>query len=316
MLQLLGMKSFSNPKSKYKPKQFSTGTLLTLVSALVLGGLFMYGYTRISSLSDQVEKLSSELASSTALLAERTDALGRDLTDVNDVVVGLAQSLIRSDLTIKGFQGVVGDISGRVSVLDKLSKTDPELLQKYSKVYFLNEHYAPIRLVEIENQYLYTDSEPAQIHALVSRHVQNLLRAAQIQEVPLYVKSAYRSFDEQKYLKSSYAATYGAGTANQFSADQGYSEHQLGTTVDFITTGLGGQLYGFENTQAYQWMQDAAYKYGFVLSYPANNTSYIFEPWHWRYVGIKLAVFLHEQNKYFYDLEQREIDEYLVNIFD
>ena len=90
----------------------------------------------------------------------------------------------------------------------------------------------------------------------------------------------------------------------------------MGTPQDFIPRGLGGQLDGFENTQAYHLMQDSAYTYGFVLSYPKSNTSYIFEPWHWRYVGIEFAIFLEEQNKYFYDLDQREIDEYLVNIFD
>jgi D-alanyl-D-alanine carboxypeptidase len=59
-----------------------------------------------------------------------------------------------------------------------------------------------------------------------------------------------------------------------------------------------------------------AYKYGFTLSYPKGNTSYVFEPWHWRFVGVKLATDLHNQGKNFYDLDQRSIDAYLVNFFD
>ena len=110
--------------------------------------------------------------------------------------------------------------------------------------------------------------------------------------------------------------TYGAGTANSFSADQGYSEHQLGTTVDMITSGLGGVLDGFDTTKAYQWMLSNAYKYGFILSYPKNNNYYVYEPWHWRFVGIKFAKYLHDQKLNFYDLEQRTIDSYLVSIFD
>ena len=110
---------------------------------------------------------------------------------------------------------------------------------------------------------------------------------------------------------------YGAGTANQFSADQGYSEHQLGTAVDLITTGQGGMLdQAFAKTDAYGWLTENAYKYGFILSYPSGNSYYLYEPWHWRYVGVELATDLHEKSGYFYDLDQRATDTYLISIFD
>jgi D-alanyl-D-alanine carboxypeptidase len=110
--------------------------------------------------------------------------------------------------------------------------------------------------------------------------------------------------------------TYGAGTANQFSADQGYSEHQLGTTVDFTTSSVGATFSGFEDTESYRWLRDEAHRYGFVLSYPPNNSYYQFEPWHWRFVGVDLAQDLHQDDTYFYDLDQREINEYLITLFD
>jgi D-alanyl-D-alanine carboxypeptidase len=143
-----------------------------------------------------------------------------------------------------------------------------------------------------------------------------LLDDAASSSIKLYVFSGYRSFNEQSALKNDYTVTYGAGTANSFSADQGYSEHQLGTALDFITTGLGGQLDGFDGTAAYQWLINNAYRYGFVLSYPKNNPYYIYEPWHWRFVGVKLATTLHGLNENFYDMDQRTIDGYLVNLFD
>jgi len=55
----------------------------------------------------------------------------------------------------------------------------------------------------------------------------------------------------------------------------------------------------FNKTKAYQWLLNNAYKYGFILSYPENNEYYIYEPWHWRFVGIKLATKLHNENKFF-----------------
>src|SRR3990167_1970818 len=113
-----------------------------------------------------------------------------------------------------------------------------------------------------------------------------------------------------------YTVVYGAGTANSFSADQGYSEHQIGTTLDFITTRLSGQLTGFDKTEGYQWLLNNAHNFGFILSYPKNNTYYVYEPWHWRFVGVKLATYLYDNKLNFYDMDQREIDTYLANTFD
>ena len=88
---------------------------------------------------------------------------------------------------------------------------------------------------------------------------------------------------------------YGSG-ANSFSADQGYSEHQLGTTVDFSTSSLGGSLNGFDQTEAYEWLDKNAHRFGFILSYSKDNAYYIYEPWHWRFVGKDLALYIKLKN--------------------
>jgi hypothetical protein len=121
--------------------------------------------------------------------------------------------------------------------------------------------------------------------------------------------------NEQASLKSAYTTSYGSG-ANKFSADQGYSEHQLGTTLDFNTTKRSSVLSGFDKTPEYKWLTENAYKYGFVISYPKENKYYIYEPWHWRFVGISLATRIHDDNTYLYALDQRDIDTYLINLFD
>lgn len=278
-----------------------------------IGYASWYGYDRLTTLSIQITSLESKLSATVAVLQDNitetqisfTNALEQEQQNVSAIKKQLGN-----------FEKEVGEISGTVTILEKLSNTDKELLQKYSKVYFLNEHFAPRRLAEIEKKYLYSERRPEFIHGSVWPYLKQLLDAAGRDNVTLYIKSAYRSFNNQESLKSFYTVTYGANTANQFSADQGYSEHQLGTTADFITTGLKGKLEGFENTQPYQWMLSNAYKYGFILSYPQNNDFYIFEPWHWRFVGIALSTELYSTNKHFYDLNQREIDKYLVTIFE
>jgi len=129
------------------------------------------------------------------------------------------------------------------------------------------------------------------------------------------VISAYRSFDTQTSLKGQYTQVYGSG-ANTFSADQGYSEHQLGTTVDLTDETTAGTFTSFAETDAYAWLLKNAHKYGFTLSYPEDNGFYVFEPWHWRFVGEDLAEDLYDDDAHFYDWEQREIDSYLIKIFD
>ncbi len=211
--------------------------------------------------------------------------------------------------------GTVGNLSGTVGTLKKLSETDKELLQKYSKTYFLNEHYVPVSLLIINAQYIYDKNKPQQFHVDGLAFLERMLQAAEVEDISLKVVSAYRSFNTQTTLKSNYKVVYGSG-ANQFSADQGYSEHQLGTAIDFTSSEIKDVFLGFEKTKSYQWLTQNAYKYGFVLSYPSDNAYYQFEPWHWRFVGVALASQLKNENKYFYELTQREIDGYLVNIFD
>ena len=209
-----------------------------------------------------------------------------------------------------------GEITNTVGALSKLSKTDPELLKKYSKVYFLNEHYVPISLTNVGPTYISAKSKNYQIHSDVVSHLEDMIKAGNADGMSILVLSAYRSFQTQSILKSNYKVIYGAGTANSFSADQGYSEHQLGTAVDFTTLKLNGALEGFDKTPEYKWLGENAYKYGFVISYPAGNTYYKFEPWHWRFVGVALATKLHDDGINFYNMDQRLIDNYLANIFD
>ncbi|MES2315077.1 MAG: D-alanyl-D-alanine carboxypeptidase family protein [Patescibacteria group bacterium] len=269
---------------------------------------------RINALSQDVYSLATSLATTSKALQDSilqshntlSNALSREQDNVGNIQSQLG-----------GFQKQVGGLSGTLTNLQKLAQTDPELLKKYSKVYFLNDNYVPARLSEIPKTYEYNENKQLLIHTDVLPHLESMINDASSTGVMLYAFSAYRSFAEQRALKGEYTVTYGAGTANSFSADQGYSEHQLGTAVDMITPGLGGVLEDtFDGTKAYQWMIQNAYRYGFILSYPKNNGYYVYEPWHWRFVGVKLATYLHDNNLNFYDLEQRTIDNYLVNIWD
>lgn len=278
-------------------------TLLVCIAlALVLAGYVAYGYRVLDQDLKSVEGNNMEL------ITQLDTAKGENLN--------LLELTKYQQTIIDSFNGQIQSISSTVGTLDKLSKTDKELLKKYSKVYFLNENYVPATLTQVDEEYAFSDNGNFLIHTQVWPYLKRLLDAARADDIELVVASAFRSFDTQASLKSEYKVIYGAGTANQFSADQGYSEHQLGTSVDFTTATVGGIFSKFKSDPAYQWLKDNAHKYGFVLSYPEGNTYYKFEPWHWRFVGVSLAEFLHRENKYFYNFDQREIDAYLIKLFE
>jgi LAS superfamily LD-carboxypeptidase LdcB len=282
------------------PRQKNLVIIFTaiIIAFLAFGGYrFWILYQKSLTQTVEITKLTEQLKIVTGNLASTTETLSFEQS----------KNLM--------FEDQINSISSTVGVLEKIKQTDPELLKKYSEVSFLNENYIPAQLSDINPQYAVEKDRVLKIQSGVLPHLNSLLAAAENRSISLKIISAYRSFGEQSTLKSSYKLTYGSG-ANKFSADQGYSEHQLGTTVDFTTAELGTAFGTFDKTTAFNWLADNAYRYGFVLSYPEKNTYFQFEPWHWRYVGVELASKLHQEGKYFYGISQREINGYIAQFFD
>lgn len=288
---------------------------ITLIGAILAVALFAFLYISLAQAKKALEKDLAKALEEKSNLEEELRITNEGLALIQEEKNELEDDLRKEKNKNEEFEEQIQDIAGTVGVLEKLSKTDPELLQKYSKVFFLNEHYTPERLKDIDEEFTLNSSKTYQVHAAVEPFLDDLLKDAKDDGIDIKVASAFRSFGEQSSLKSGYTQVYGSG-ANQFSADQGYSEHQLGTTIDFATAANPSLTISFENTQAFEWLEKNAHKYGFTLSYPEGNAYYQYEPWHWRFVGTDLAKDLWRDGEHFYDLDQREIDEYLAEIFD
>lgn len=125
----------------------------------------------------------------------------------------------------------------------------------------------------------------------------------------LVVASAYRSYEDQRASHARLMSVYGAD-ADRMSATPGHSQHQLGTAVDFTNAAAGYQLWvPFAQTSAYQWLEDHAWGYGFVLAYPRGKeeqTGYKWEPWHYRYVGVEDAKRLEKSDLSLQEFLERE----------
>lgn len=292
---------------------------IALITSLLGNGVFFWRLqqTETALHSTMVEASSQENILHAELLAASSTAadLLATLTTLTEEHEQLADDYRDERDRNEEFEDQIRSITRTVGTLDKLAKIDKELLQKYSKVYFLNENFVPSSIKQIDNDNVLAGRDSQFFHGDALPFLERMITAAKRDDVELKVISAYRSFDMQTDLKGQFTQVYGSG-ANAFSADQGYSEHQLGTTVDVTDPATAGTFTTFKDTEAYAWLLDNAHEYGFTLSYPEGNSFYIFEPWHWRFVGEDLATYLHNKNLSFYDLDQRTLDSYLIKIFD
>ena len=265
----------------------------------------------------QVSTLEKEVGQQNVRVLDYEDILAQKEEQLNahkEFIRVLREQSTAATYSFSYMQNLIEEATQAVTDIKKLEEADRELLAKYSKVFFLNEHYTPKNPAYIPSQWVLSSTH-LQVAGEVLPFLTDMLSIMQTTSLTPRVVSAFRSYEYQSDLKGRNTVTYGADTANQFVADQGYSEHQLGTTIDVVSTDIGSDLLKFDSTDEYKWLVRNAYQFGFVLSYPENNTYYEFEPWHWRFVGVELATFLHEQNKYFYDLTQREIDTYRLDMF-
>lgn len=122
--------------------------------------------------------------------------------------------------------------------------------------------------------------------------------AASADGLPLIIASAYRSYWNQDSLFERYAASDGVEAAETYSARPGHSEHQTGLAVD-LTDGGGCTLEEcFGETATGLWLRENAYRFGFILRYDDGEqptVGYLYEPWHFRYVGVEVSTAMHEQ---------------------
>lgn len=285
--------------------------IVSIVLILIIIALTTFGYFKNVEFQKQLISFKDNITNLEQTIATHLGTISQLETENKD----LKETLGIKAEELEETQNKTEQLNRDVKTITKIINTDQELLKLYSKISFLNEHYIPSKLSYLEDKNVLGD-KPIQIHGEILNHLEDMIEDAKDDDIDIKVVSGYRSFGDQASLKYNYLVQYGSG-ANTFSADQGYSEHQLGTTVDLSNKFFGPSLTtSFDQTQTYKWLTENAYKYGFVLSYPKGNVYYQYEPWHWRFVSVDLATDLHKSGKTFYGLDQRDTFKYLANFFD
>lgn len=185
------------------------------------------------------------------------------------------------------------------SNLDKTKYEDTEKtnieddnLMLVNKYYYLTEDYTPNDLVTLTSKY--NTGINSKMRKEAANQFMKMSDAATLDNITIKNASGYRSYQYQVNLYDKYVERDGKKAADTYSARPGFSEHQTGLVTDINQIDNS-----FENTDAFKWLQDNAYKYGFILRFPKDKedvTGYQYEPWHYRYVGEYAAEKIHDEN--------------------
>ncbi len=173
----------------------------------------------------------------------------------------------------------------------KYQNTYKILVNKYN---YVTENYIPENLETVSSEY---SSKSLKLVSYAKEAFEEMAKAAKAENYTIRAMSSYRDYAYQNILYNNYAKKDGYEAADTYSARPGYSEHQTGLAVD--VDNAKEYFTNFEKTKEFTWMQENAYKYGFILRFPANKvteTGYQYESWHYRYVGKEIAKYIYDND--------------------
>ncbi len=149
---------------------------------------------------------------------------------------------------------------------------------------------------DYEPDLVYVCGSGERLDRKVAEHYEKMYNAAQKDGINLTPCSGYRSYELQErnynnkvsfYESQGYSNKDAKVKAATIIMPPGSSEHNLGYAMDIVCVDEW-----FEDTAEFKWLTENAADYGFIMRYPKDKqdiTKVIYEPWHWRYVGVELA---------------------------
>lgn len=181
------------------------------------------------------------------------------------------------------------------SYLDTLNVSSDDSFTKYvgPEISFSDTSYVPEGLRALKREFITDSKWNAQMREQAALAFENMAEVF------------YEEFDEKMLVVSSYRSySYQAGIKARWCPDNlcakaWHSEHQSWLTVDLWSASSNSYWNSNERLTAfYTWLDENAHEYGFHNWYKNGREidGYEIEPWHWRYLWVKFALYLHEKN--------------------
>ena len=220
----------------------------------------------------------------------------------------LALAFVLTTFVFKGDdeEEVVTETTTEIIVLDEpvVEEEDDNIDNKWAMFLVNSNNPLPMDYdSRIETEMVFESWREYFIDSRAAPYFDDMLNAAKEDGIDLLVVSAYRTieYQQQNFDNSvqdridNRGMTYDEAYADTLAevALPGESEHNAGLAMDIMSeeyTSMDDD--GFENTEAFKWLDENAHKYGFILRYPKGKqdvTGIIYEPWHYRFVGVYYA---------------------------
>jgi LAS superfamily LD-carboxypeptidase LdcB len=171
-----------------------------------------------------------------------------------------------------------------------ISKNEAMLVNKY---HGLSSDYEVSDIVDVSLSYSYAGNK---LNKEAYEAFKRLADDAKEEGYTILILSSYRTYEYQDKLWSARKSAYGIKKADDYAARAGSSEHETGYAIDVADYYDNNDSFG--DTDAYVWMVNNSYKYGYILRYPLDKediTGYSYEAWHYRYVGVDLATKIYNE---------------------
>lgn len=282
---------------KLKKKRKPNGVKLFIIStAILFTAVFLLSGTASRKDDENNIAKESEPAVTGSGTVDATAASSETLPDETGV----------SDVSDTAVDGDTSDTE--TTAESKEPKPDPSDADNTWAMFLVNsKNQVPEEYCDgIETDLVYESWREYYLDSRAAEYMKQMIKAAEEDGIQLVVMSAYRSVEYQQnnFDKSvqdridNRGMTYEEAYADTLKEVQlpGYSEHNAGVAADIMSneeTSMEDDR--FKNTKAYEWLQENAADYGFILRYPENKediTGIIYEPWHYRFVGVYYAKLL------------------------
>ncbi|WP_034771026.1 M15 family metallopeptidase [Exiguobacterium marinum] len=186
--------------------------------------------------------------------------------------------------------------------IDGVANLELDELILVNKQIALPANYQPADLVEANIDFVdSTVGERRMLRKEAAVAIERLMKDAKTEGIDLKGTSAFRSYAYQVNLFNAYVERDGKEQAMKYSAPPGHSEHQTGLAIDVSSASVNYQLtQNLGETVEGKWLADHAHEYGFIIRYQRafeEETGYMYEPWHLRFIGMEHAKQVHTLNK-------------------
>ncbi len=271
---------------------FSLGLIICLVV------IIYFFLTPIISLKKELKVNQNDIIEKEDFLEKIT--LGK-LLNAKDKVSTLLVGEKKINLQVKSILGLVKNYQVTLIV-----KENPNIISKKYDIKEVNGVTTINGVIIVNKSYSLPSDYGNGLTTDTLKAFQEMQNAAKEENLNLFIRSGFRSYLDQTIVYDKWVKKDGQEVADTYSARPGYSEHQTGLAMD-----LNSIDQDFADTKEFAWLNENAYKYGFILRYPQEKeeiTGYIYEPWHYRYVGVELSKELYNNGNWLTLEEYFEID--------